>query len=139
MSQLRGQPVDLALGLGCVEHSPCPLNCFLQCSWFELLNHIPLQVRVQGFKHVDEERAMEVLADEELVCLDDGMKSGPIPIHLQTVGLHWQLVFLRVKQNLRLQCLHELLPRRELAGGIKKFMSCLSHCHLRILDRNCVQ
>ena len=82
---------------------------------------------------------MEVLADEELVSLDDGVESGPISVHLPAVGLHWQLVFRRVKQNLRLQCLHELLPRRELAGGIKKSTSCLSHCYFRILDRNCVQ
>ena len=61
------------LGLGGVEHSPCPLNCLLQCSWFGLFDHLPLQVLVQGFQHVDEERAMEVLAEEELVCLDDGL------------------------------------------------------------------
>ena len=81
---------------------------------------------------------MEVLADEELVGLDDGVESGTITIHLPAVGLHEQLVFRRVKQKLRLQCLHELFPRRELAGGIKKSTGCLSHCHLGILDRNCV-
>ena len=93
---------------------------------------------VQGFQYVDEERAMKVLADEELVGLDDGVETGPITIHLPAVGLHEQLVFCRVKQKLRLQCLHDLLPRRELAGGIKKSTGCLAHCHLRMRDRNCV-
>ena len=66
--------------MGGVEHSPCPLNCILQCSWFGLFDHLALQVGVQGFQHVDEERAMEVLADEELVGLDDGVELGPIAI-----------------------------------------------------------
>ena len=100
MSQLHGQPVAVALGAGDVEHSPCRLNCFIQCSWFRLFIHIPLQVVVQGFQHVDEERAVEILADEELVGLDDGIKSGPIAIHLPAVGLHEQLVFRRMKQKL---------------------------------------
>ena len=81
---------------------------------------------------------MEVLADEELVGLDDDMKSGSISINLPAEGLHEQLVFRRVKQKLRLQCSHEFFPRRELAGGIKKSTGCLFHFHLVILDRNCV-
>ena len=36
---------------------------------------------------------MEVLADEELVGLDDGVESGAIAVHLPAVGLHQQLVF----------------------------------------------
>ena len=66
------------------------------------------------------------------------MESGTITIHLPAVGLHKQLIFCPVNQKLRLQCLHELLPRRELAGGIKKLTGCLPHCHLGILDRNCI-
>ena len=97
-----------------------------------------MQVGVQAFQHVDEERAMEVLADEGLVGLDGGVESGSIAVHLSAVGLHWQLVFRRVKQKLRLQCWHELVPRRELAGCIKKSAGCLSHCHLGVLFRNCV-
>ena len=43
---------------------------------------------------------MEVLADEELVGLDDGMESEPTCIHLPAVGLHEQMVIRRVKQKL---------------------------------------
>ena len=75
---------------------------------------------------------MEVLADEELVGLDDGGETGQITIHLSAVCLHEQLVFRCVKQKLRLQCLHELFPRREL--GFKKSSGCLYHC----MDRNSV-
>ena len=62
---------------------------------------------------------MEVLADEEFVGLNDGVETWSITIHLPAVGIHEQLVFRRVKQQLRFQCLHELFPRHELAGGIK--------------------
>ena len=81
---------------------------------------------------------MEVLADEELVGLDDGVKTGSITIHSPAVGLHWQLVFRSVKQKLRLHCLHGLLPRRELAGGIETSTGWLAHRYFRIQDRNCV-
>ena len=63
---------------------------------------------------------MEVLADEGLVGLDDGVDIWPIHIHLPAVGLHEQLVFRHVKQKLRHQGLYEFFTRRELAGGIKK-------------------
>ena len=81
---------------------------------------------------------MGVIADKELVGLDDGVKCRPIAVHLPAVGLHEQLVFRSVKQKLRLQCLHGLLPRRELAGGVETSTGCLAHRHFRILDRNCV-
>ena len=71
---------------------------------------------------------MEVLADEELVGLDDGVESGPIAVHLPAVGLHEQLVFRRVKQKLRLQCLHEFFPRREFAGGVEWWGPSRSPC-----------
>ena len=74
---------------------------------------------VQGFQRVDEWRAVEVRAYEELVGQDDGMELGPIAIHLPVVGLRERLVFYRVKQNLRFQCLHGFFPGRELASGIK--------------------
>ena len=68
-----------------------------------LFDHLALQVGVRGFQHVDQDRAMFVLADKERVGLDDGVESGPITIHLPAVDLREQLVFRRVKQKIRLQ------------------------------------
>ena len=53
---------------------------------------------------------MEVLADKELVGLDAGIESGSIAILLPVVCFHEQLVFRRVKQKLRLQCVHSFIP-----------------------------
>ena len=46
---------------------------------------------------------MEVLADKELVGLDAGIESGSIAILLPVVYFHEQMVFRRVKQELRLK------------------------------------
>ena len=70
-------------GLGGVENSPCPLNCFLQCSWFGLFDHLAIQVGIHGYQHINNEHTMELLADEELVGMDDGVESGPITIIFQ--------------------------------------------------------
>ena len=83
MSHLRGQPVAVHCGFVGVKNSQCPLNFFLQCIWFGLFNHIALQVEVQGFQHVDEERAIEVLADEELVGLIMAWNRGRSPFICQ--------------------------------------------------------
>ena len=70
---------------------------------------------VQGFQHVNEERAGGVPADEELVGQDDGMEPWSIAIHL---GLHQRLVFCRVKQKLRHHGLYEFFARCKLACGV---------------------
>ena len=102
-------------GLGGVEHAPCPLNCFLQCSWFGLLDHIVLHEKFQGFHNVNADRAVGVLACEEPVGVDDGVELWPIAIRLLAVGLHEILIFRRVKQKFRLQSLHKFFQRRKLS------------------------
>ena len=79
-----------------------PTQLLPQCSWFQLLENIALQVGVHDFQHVDEKRAEEVLTDAELVGLD-GMEPVPNYIHLPALGLHEQLLFCRVQRKLRLQ------------------------------------
>ena len=46
---------------------------------------------VLGLKHVYEVRAVEVLADEWLVGLDDGVGMVPIGIRLPVPGVHKQV------------------------------------------------
>ena len=46
---------------------------------------------VLGLQHIDEVRAVGVLADEGLVRLDDGVVTVPIAIHLPAVGHHNQV------------------------------------------------
>ena len=64
--------------------TPAPLDPLTP----SLFDHLLLQVRVHGFQHVDEERAVKLLADEELVGLDDGVECGPITIHMSALRLH---------------------------------------------------
>ena len=61
---------------------------------------------------------MEVRADEELVCINDGMELWPTTISLPAVSFYEQMIFRRVKQELRLHGSYEFFPSRELVTDL---------------------
>ena len=64
----------------CAENLPSSPGGLLQRCRLVILDHLTLQVRVQGSQHVDDERAVEVLADKQRARPDDGVE--PLPVAL---------------------------------------------------------